>query len=125
MPDGTKYEGEINDNLATGIGQCWYADGSYYQGFFEKNKRSGKGEFKFPGGKDHYVGEFFDNERHGEGEMHYEDGTIYKGPWERDSPNSDSEFTGIETYPNGDRFEGVFKADFTRSLGHYYFKDGT
>ena len=30
MPDGTKYEGEIIENLATGIGKCWYADGSYY-----------------------------------------------------------------------------------------------
>jgi len=78
------------------------------------NKRSGRGKFNFPGGKDHYEGDFFDNERHGEGEMHYEDGTIYKGPWDRDRPNSDFRLTSVETYPNGDKYEGTFKEDLIR-----------
>ena len=124
MPEGTKFEGEIIKNLATGLGRCWYPDGSYYEGFFENNKRNRRGLFVFPGGKDRYEGNFEDNMRHGEGEMRYEDGTIYRGPWENDRPTCKFGEKGFEFYPNGDKYEGTFKEDLSYFTGHYTYKDG-
>lgn len=95
--------------MAYGKGRCWWADGSYYEGFFEFNKRNRRGFYIFPGGKDRYIGDFVDDKRQGEGEMSYADGTLFVGSWENDVPNGEE---AVECYPNGDKYFGRFKDGF-------------
>ena len=56
-PDGTKYIGELKDNLMNGQGSIAFPDGTKY------------------------VGEFRNDERHGQGSYIYADGRVERGIW--------------------------------------------
>jgi hypothetical protein len=44
--DGTIYDGEFENNLASGYGTIRFVDGSEYNGFFKENLYNGAGVFK-------------------------------------------------------------------------------
>ena len=56
-PTGTRYEGEWENDGASGHGVCHYADGMKYEGQFESGERHGKGVLISPEG-DRYEGQF-------------------------------------------------------------------
>jgi hypothetical protein len=58
------------------------ADGSYYEGEFDKGEISGHGFRFFASSRNVYSGEFLMGEMHGQGVMRYADGSTYEGEWE-------------------------------------------
>ena len=66
-----------------------YKDGSKYEGQWRKNKRDGKGIYKWKGGFANYIGEFKKDKKHGYGKMSYGDGASYTGAWFDDKRNGD------------------------------------
>jgi len=85
-PTGTRYEGEWENDGASGHGVCHYADGMKYDGQFENGERHGKGVLISPEG-DRYEGQFKYDLLNGEGIFTWVDGVrsegIFRdgGPW--------------------------------------------
>ena len=55
-----------------------YADGSTYEGYFENNKRCGKGVYKWKNGNS-YDGDWLDDKRTGRGVYRFSTGNIFEG----------------------------------------------
>jgi len=58
------------------------ADGSYYEGEFDKGEINGHGYRYFASSRNVYSGEFHLGEINGQGVMRYADGSTYEGEWE-------------------------------------------
>ncbi|BES95540.1 MORN [Nesidiocoris tenuis] len=69
-PDGSCYEGDLEQGAREGQGKMWFADGTYYEGDYSQNKRHGQGLFVFQNGNC-YNGSWRKNEKHGFGVYHY------------------------------------------------------
>jgi hypothetical protein len=51
-PDGTKYEGDFQNDHPHGYGRKIFSNGEYYEGYFQEGKASGHGVFQdISGGK--------------------------------------------------------------------------
>ena len=61
-----------------GKGKLSFADGTVYEGDFDKGKANGYGTFRWPNG-DTYVGEWKDDQRTGKGKLTFKDGTVQEG----------------------------------------------
>jgi len=57
------------------------ADGSYYEGEFDRGEINGHGMRYFALTGNFYCGEFCAGELHGQGVMRYADGSTYEGTW--------------------------------------------
>ena len=57
------------------------ADGSYYEGEFDRGEINGHGVRYFATTGNLYCGEFSAGELHGQGVMTYADGSTYEGTW--------------------------------------------
>jgi hypothetical protein len=69
------------DHKRSGFGVRLYADGSKYEGEWNDDKRNGKGVLKFPDGST-YTGEFKDDEMDGIGvKTNPETGEKFEGTW--------------------------------------------
>ena len=65
-PDGSYYEGEMEDNLQHGLGKMAFADYSFYEGGWKCGRFHGKGGFfDMEGNK--YIGEWVNGRREGIG----------------------------------------------------------
>eukprot|EP00934_Nitzschia_sp_Nitz4_P002124 Nitzschia sp. Nitz4//scaffold341_size29662//15258//16685//NITZ4_008039-RA/size29662-processed-gene-0.27-mRNA-1//-1//CDS//3329548549//2124//frame0 len=127
-PQGDVYEGPFIDGIKEGKGanmtyhdgrsfkgryhlgkmregHLIFADGSYYEGLLENNKRSGFGLYKFKNG-DQYEGQWKNDLMHGRGKMEWNlDGAWYNGDWEFGIQHG----TGTEANPDGTiRHQGRF-----------------
>ena len=77
-PDGSKYEGDWEDNKKHGKGIYYYNNelwkGDKYEGDWENDNQHGKGIYYYnnePIKGDKYEGEWQDNKRHGKGIYYY------------------------------------------------------
>lgn len=79
--DGRTFHGRYHlDKMREGL--LKFADGSFYDGLLENNKRNGFGLYTFPSG-DQYEGQWRNDLMHGRGRMEWKsDGTWYNGDWE-------------------------------------------
>ena len=94
--DGTDIQfGCIKNNCSNGIGTYAYADGSKYEGQFQENKRHGWGAFYYRNG-DKYVGDFNQNFEEGYGTIFYHNGKLAKGIWYK------GEYLGDKLVSKGD-----------------------
>lgn len=60
--------------------------GDVYEGQFQKDKKTGLGQFNWANGNV-YKGQFKNDMREGEGEMTWNDGSHYQGDWKKGVPN--------------------------------------
>ena len=84
-PTGTRYEGEWENDGASGHGVCHYADGMKYDGQFENGERHGKGVLISPEG-DRYEGQFKYDLLNGEGIYIWGDGVRSEGEFREGKP---------------------------------------
>ena len=84
-PTGTRYEGEWENDGASGHGVCHYADGMKYDGEFESGERHGKGILISPEG-DRYEGQFKYDLVNGEGIYTWGDGVRSEGEFREGKP---------------------------------------
>ena len=99
------YIGQIMNGMAEGKG-IWYGNkdkciGERYEGYWEKDKKSGKGIYYYNNGEI-YNGDWKDGNFEGKGTFFYKNGNRYEGEWKNDK----REGKGIIHYKAGDRYEG-------------------
>jgi hypothetical protein len=86
--NGDKYDGNIENNMANGLGK--YSYGGRYQGntvrgeFLNNRIQEGYGFMRFSADGATYVGEIKDRKKHGQGTITYKDGTKTSGNFEND-----------------------------------------
>lgn len=89
--DGTDIQsGCLTGNCVNGEGVMAYADGSKYEGSFEKSKISGIGTWYYPN-NDKFVGNFANGLPNGKGTLYRADGTALSGYWKAGEFSSSTE----------------------------------
>jgi hypothetical protein len=104
--------------IAPGVRELKFADGSVYRGAVRGLRLHGKGEFESKSFK--YVGEFRDGLKHGTGAYTWENGDYYEGGFVDDRPDG----MGKYRFANGDTYEGEVKAGVVAGRGTYVTKSG-
>ena len=61
------YKGTLVNNMKEGFGKEYYSDVNYYEGFFKKNKKEGKGKIMNLEDGYLYIGQFKNNQKEGSG----------------------------------------------------------
>ena len=61
------YKGNLVDNMKEGFGREYFSETSYYEGFFKKNQKSGKGKMINLLEVWMYIGQFKNNQKQGQG----------------------------------------------------------
>jgi hypothetical protein len=92
---GDIYEGDLTKNKREGNGicRCFNGDGyDVYDGFWEHDKKHGKGNQKFANGA-LYEGKWKDDYQHGQGKFIYPSGEVYEGEWKDDKKHGNGKFT--------------------------------
>lgn len=119
--DGSRYEGQFEENFPDGQGIFYYPNGDQYMGEFVRGLKHGKGKIKYANGKiksgQWREGEFLTSQskptkgcikgncQSGFGTYIFKDNAIYEGAFKHGQP----EGNGIVKYENGERYEGQFK----------------
>ncbi|CAF1204981.1 unnamed protein product [Didymodactylos carnosus] len=96
-PDGSKYEGEWNENVREGYGKYSYPNNDTYEGEWKNHQRSGKGTYTYAATKAQYTGTWNNGKRQGNGEMKF---GLYK-------------------------FVGKFYENYPRGKGKFVFKNNS
>lgn len=104
--NGDAYEGEFLYGKRQGKGVYFWKDGSRYEGNFENDKMSGKGKRYYSKGNV-YEGDFLEGKKQGMGTMTFVNGDKYVGQWEYD----DMSGQGNYTWATGDSYSGRFERD--------------
>ena len=104
--------------IAPGIREVTFADGSVYVGAMRGVQLHGKGQYKSKVFK--YEGEFKDGLKHGTGRYEWENGDRYEGTFAEDRPNG----AGKYQFANGDTYDGEVKAGVIAGRGTYVTKSG-
>jgi hypothetical protein len=142
LPNGDRYEGEIQGGLFNGWGLYISAAGDRYEGFFRNDLRHGQGIFTGRDGARYrgtfrndlrhgtgalsladgiqYIGEFRDDLMSGRGLLTFPDGNRYLGEVRNGVPNGH----GIMRFFNGDIYEGTFRDGTRTGFGTYTFVEG-
>ena len=68
-----------------------------------------------------YTGSFKDGKAHGKGKWIHNEGHIFEGEFAHDEIDGQA----VHTYPDGQRFEGIFRASIREGFGTLYNSDGT
>lgn len=153
LPDGSVYVGEFQQGEIQGIGVCYYRDGSRYQGEWAHRLPHGKGTRYFPNGQkrtgnwqrglavgpdgryeslasqEKFVANHIQlqtgclqgNCQNGTGTYAYPDGSRYEGLFRAGKPDGE----GVFFYPNGDRYEGQLLRGLRHGTGRLYHENGT
>lgn len=82
-PDGSRYEGQIQNGIRDGLGTYVAINGDRYTGEWHNDMRHGVGSYIWSNG-DIYRGEWRNNLRHGRGVFTGYDGLEKQGIWEDD-----------------------------------------
>ena len=113
--DGTKYIGEIRNNILTGNGKIIFPSGNKYEGGISYGLRHGNGIYRDQNGLI-YEGEFVHGIKEGYGRM--KKGNItYEGTFH----NGAIDGYGRLTWDNGDQYEGEFKNNKINGVGTMYW----
>ena len=113
--DGTKYVGEVRNNILTGKGTITFPSGNKYEGGISYGLRHGNGVYRDSNGL-LYEGEFVHGVKEGYGRM--KKGNItYEGTFH----NGAIDGYGRLTWDNGDQYEGEFKNNKINGVGTMYW----
>ena len=113
--DGTKYIGEVRNNILTGKGKITFPSGNKYEGGISFGLRHGNGIYRDGNGL-LYEGEFVHGVKEGYGRM--KKGNItYEGTFH----NGAIDGYGRLTWDNGDQYEGEFKNNKINGVGTMYW----
>ena len=104
--------------IAPGIRELVFADGSTYRGAMRGIQLHGKGEYVSKAFK--YQGEFKDGLKHGNGAYTWGNGDHYEGEFAEDRPNGKGKYQ----FANGDVYEGDVSAGVVAGRGVYITKSG-
>ena len=104
--------------IAPGIRELTFADGSVYVGALRGLRLHGKGQYTSQAFK--YEGEFKDGLKHGPGTYVWENGDRYEGDFSEDRPNG----RGKYQFSNGDSYDGEVKEGVVEGRGVYVTKAG-
>ena len=129
MEDGTRYEGECDENgLPDGRGIHMSQHGHLYEGYFSGGKSNGRGRVIYSDGA-YYDGEWKNDQKNGYGIYNFGDDSTYEGYWYGDQMHGYGKYThpdfiyegefnmgsqeghGIEALTDGHIFIGPFKND--------------
>ena len=104
--------------IAPGVREIAFADGSIYRGAMRGASLHGKGEYVSKSFK--YEGDFSEGLKHGAGTYQWENGDRYQGHFSDDRPDG----RGKYQFANGDAYEGEVKAGVIIGRGTYVAKSG-
>jgi hypothetical protein len=104
--------------IAPGVRELVFADGSIYRGAVRGLQLHGKGEYESKAFK--YQGEFKDGLKHGNGTYVWGNGDRYEGEFVEDKPSG----KGKWQFANGDTYEGELKAGVITGRGVYVTRGG-
>ena len=104
--------------IAPGIREVTFNDGSVYRGAMRGIQLHGKGAYSSKAFK--YEGEYQDGKMHGQGAYQWENGDRYEGEFASDRPNG----KGRYQFGNGDSYDGDVKAGVIEGRGIYVTKSG-
>ena len=111
-------EQTLGREIAPGIREVTFSDGSIYRGAVRANVLHGKGEYVSKSFK--YEGDFNEGLKHGQGIYVWESGDRYEGKFSDDRPDG----SGKYVFANGDAYEGEVKAGVIVGRGTYLAKNG-
>lgn len=104
-PNGSKYEGEIENDLFNGKGIFYFSNGDIYEGNFINDEMCGEGIYKYKSG-DIYYGQFERDKFNGLGTYKHKDGSIFKGRFK-----DDLRIGKFLNYENDKLYETIFQND--------------
>jgi hypothetical protein len=104
--------------IAPGVRELTFADGSIYRGAMRGANIHGKGEYVSKAFK--YEGDFSEGLKHGDGTYVWENGDRYQGHFANDRPDG----RGKYQFANGDAYEGEVQAGVIVGRGTYVTKSG-
>ncbi len=102
--DGSKYFGEIKNDVMHGQGTFLFPNGDKYTGQWKDGEMDGQGTFTWAKGLE-YVGQWKDGKENGQGTCTLADGTKRVGEWKDGKENGQ----GTLTYPSGETYVGQWK----------------
>ena len=118
-PDGSKYEGYWENDMANGRGRLIHADGDVYEGQWVNDKAHGNGVYIHMDGAQ-YVGEWKEDKQHGHGVETWPDGARYEGFYESGKKHGKGKFN----WADGSTYEGEFFNNNIHGKGIYVWSDG-
>ncbi|KIZ07366.1 hypothetical protein MNEG_0592 [Monoraphidium neglectum] len=124
-PNGSRYEGDWEEDQRSGWGRLDAADGQSYEGEWRGDKMHGQGKWCFAGDKGYYIGAYEAGQRtrgrlvRGQDHEYEYDG---EGPFEHDMRHGSD---GECSYAGGGRYVGDWRADARHGRGRMELSDGT
>ena len=117
-PASAKPDAIPGREIAPGIRELTFADGSVYRGAMRGASLHGKGEYLSKSFR--YEGEFSEGLKQGEGTYIWENGDRYQGHFANDRPDG----RGRYQFANGDSYEGEVRLGVIVGRGSYASKNG-
>ena len=117
-PAGQKPDPIPGREIAPGVRELTFADGSIYRGAMRGASLHGKGEYISKSFK--YEGEFSEGLKQGEGTYVWENGDKYRGHFAADRPDG----KGHYEFANGDTYQGDVQMGVIVGRGSYTTKGG-
>lgn len=118
VPAGQKPDPIPGREIAPGVRELTFADGSIYRGAMRGASLHGKGEYISKSFK--YEGDFNEGLKQGEGTYVWENGDRYQGHFSADRPDG----KGRYQFANGDAYEGDVQLGVIVGRGAYTTKSG-
>lgn len=118
FPDGSVYTGGMRGSVQHGKGE-YVSRAFQYKGEFRDGAKHGTGVYTWEGG-DRYEGDFVDDRMSGKGKWRFSTGDVYEGEVKAGIISG----RGILTTKNGDTFTGSFTEGKPHGLGTYQFASG-
>lgn len=119
-PDGSVYAGEWKNDKPDGQGTLTRPDGLKYTGSWREGKRSGHGIWSHSGGAS-YSGDWLEGKKHGQGTNISSDGVKYVGSFNAGHRDG----FGSIVYADGTSYEGEWRNNKRDGRGESTFLDGT
>lgn len=106
--------------IAPGVREVTYEDGSIYRGGLRGTRLHGSGEYVSKTGGFKYTGEYQDGNMHGKGNLTFASGDNYEGEFADNKPHG----KGVYKFANGDSYIGEMKAGLLTGRGLFTTRDG-
>ncbi|KRX10097.1 Protein kinase-like domain [Pseudocohnilembus persalinus] len=116
FPNGSKYQGQIKNNMRNGQGKFYFQDGGLYEGQWKDNKMDGKGILYYQNGQKAYDGQWKDDMFNGYATLFNEN------PQNSDTNINYKNFDQIGNCWN--KYLGHFENDLKHGQGTLYFTNG-
>jgi hypothetical protein len=121
LENGAIYMGQWSrEGLRSGRGIQIWPDGSKYEGYWNNDMANGKGRLIHADG-DVYEGDWVNDKAHGYGVYTHMDGAMYTGQWKDDKQHG----SGVETWPDGAKYEGNYEAGKKHGKGKFHWADNS